>query len=256
MAFLQFLTLIYCIKDGKQIRPFVLYLDYDDRSCYCQAMSFASSSITSSEGGESRRLKGQSSRTTILLTAAKLATTKGLAGLSIGDLASEVGMSKSGLYAHFKSKEELELATIETAAVIFDSEVLQPALRAHAGTERLKALASSFLSHIERRVFPGGCFFSAVAAELDTRPGPARDRVVEVLGNWLALLRQCILEAQDLGEIDPHTEVAQAVFEIEAMLLAGNFLFVMMDDPIHLTQARRGVENVLGRLAVTESKKK
>ena len=93
------------------------------------------------------------------------------------DLAAEVGMSKSGLYAHFKSKEELELATIATAAAIFDSEVLQPATPVPAGIERLKALANSFLSHLERRVFPGGCFFAAVAAELDTRPGPARDRV-------------------------------------------------------------------------------
>ena len=214
-------------------------------------MSVDSSSKISLEGGESRHSKGQSSRTTILLAATKLATTKGLTGLSIGDLAAEVGMSKSGLYAHFKSKEELELATIETAATIFDSEVLQPAMRARAGTERLRVLASSFLSHLERRVFPGGCFFASVAAELDTRPGPARDRVVEVLGQWLALLSQCILEAQDLGEIDPNAEVAQAVFEIEAMLLAANFLFVMMNDPIHLTQARRGVENVLARLAVS-----
>ncbi len=213
-------------------------------------MSVDSLSMISSESDEPRRSKGQSSRTTILLTAAKLATTKGLTGLSLGDLATEIGMSKSGLYAHFKSKEELELATIETAAVIFDSEVLQPAMKAQAGTERLKTLASSFLSHLERRVFPGGCFFASVAAELDTRPGPARDRVVEILGNWLALLRQCILEAQDLGEIDPNTEVDQAVFEIESMLLAGNFLFVMMNDPIHLTQARRGVENVLARLTV------
>src|SRR5689334_14279217 len=89
---------------------------------------------------EPRPSKGQASRATILLTAAKLATLKGLDGLSIGDLAAEVGMSKSGLYAHFKSKEELELATIETAAAIFDSEVLQPAVKAHAGTERLLAL--------------------------------------------------------------------------------------------------------------------
>lgn len=217
-------------------------------------MKVASSLKNSSEDGESRQSKGQDSRTTILLTAAKLATTKGLAGLSIGDLAAEVGMSKSGLYAHFKSKEELELATIETAAVIFDREVLQPALRAPAGIERLKALVSSFLAHLERRVFPGGCFFSAVAAELDTRPGPARDRVVEIVGNWLALLSQCMLEAQDLGELNPLAEVDQAVFEIEAMLLAANFLFVMKNDPIHLTQGRRGVENVLARLAVsTES---
>jgi AcrR family transcriptional regulator len=219
-------------------------------------MSVESSKISASSG-KPHRPKGQSSRTTILLAAAKLATMKGLTGLSLNDLAVEVGMSKSGLYAHFKSKEELELATIEMAAVIFAGEVLQPAMNAPAGTKRLKVLVNSFLSHLERRVFPGGCFFSAVAAELDTRPGLARDRVVEVLGNWLTLLRQCILEAQDLKEIDPNAEVTQAVFEIEAMLLAANFLFVMMNDPIHLIQGRRGIENVLSQLAVsTESKQK
>ncbi len=219
-------------------------------------MSLASSSKPNLEGGDPSRSKGQSSRTTILLAAAKLATMKGLTGLSLGDLAAEIGMSKSGLYAHFKSKEELELATIETAAAIFESEVLQPALSAHAGIERLRAVASSFLSHLERRVFPGGCFFASVAAELDTRPGPARDRVVKVLDQWLSLLRQCIIDAQDLGEINPNAEVAQAVFEIEAMLLAANFLFVMMNDPMHLIQARRGVENVLERLAVCAESKK
>jgi AcrR family transcriptional regulator len=212
-------------------------------------MSNISLSKTSSEGSEPRRSKGQTSRETILLTAAKLATIKGLMGLSLGELAAEVGMSKSGLYAHFKDKEELELATIETAAVILNREVLQPAMKAQAGTERLKAVANLFISHLERRVFPGGCFFAAVAAELDTHPGPARDRVVEVLDKWLILLRQCILDAQTFGEIDSKADVAQAVFEIEAMLLAGNFLFVMRNDPIHLTQAREGVENVLARLA-------
>src|SRR5262245_62496893 len=102
------------------------------------------------DAGEPRRSKGQVSRTTILLAAAKLATTKGLDGLSIGDLAAEVGMSKSGLYAHFKSKEELELATIATAAAIFDREVLQPVTRAPAGIERLRTLVNSFLSYLER----------------------------------------------------------------------------------------------------------
>src|SRR5215831_14608885 len=209
------------------------------------------------DDGDSGPSKGQASRENILRTAAKLATTKGLDGLSIGDLAAAVGMSKSGLYAHFKSKEELELATIETAAAIFDREVLQPAAGAHAGTGRLVALVEAFLSHVERRVFPGGCFFAAVASELDTRPGPARDRVVEVLDRWLSLLRQCILDAQASGEIDPRAEVAQAVFEIQAMLLAGNYQFVMTNDPVRLSQARKGVGHVLTRLAVKgESKKK
>src|SRR5262244_3235532 len=106
------------------------------------------------QGDEHRLSKGQASRDTILRTAAKLATTRGLDGLSIGDLAAEVGMSKSGLYAHFKSKEELELATIEIAAAIFDREVVQPVTQAPAGTARLQALVNSFLSYLERRVFP------------------------------------------------------------------------------------------------------
>jgi AcrR family transcriptional regulator len=203
-----------------------------------------------------RPSKGEASRATILLTAAKLATTRGLDGLSIGDLAAEVGMSKSGLYAHFKSKEELELATIETAAAIFDSEVLQPAALAHAGTERLGALVDAFLSHLERRIFPGGCFFAAVAAELDTRPGPARDQVVRVLDQWQSLLTRCIRDAQASGDIDPKADVPQAAFEIQAMLLAGNYQFVMTNDPVRLSQARKGVEHVLTRLAVKEESKK
>jgi AcrR family transcriptional regulator len=206
--------------------------------------------------GRKPRADGVESRRAILHAAADLATTRGLEGFSIGELAEHIGMSKSGLYAHFKSKEELELATIETAAAVFDREVLQPAARARAGTERLGALVDAFLSHLERRVFPGGCFFAAVASELDTRPGPARDRVVEVLDKWLSLLRQCILDAQASGEIDPKAEVAQAAFEIQAMLLAGNFQFVMTNDPIRLTQAREGVEHVLARLAVRGQPKK
>jgi AcrR family transcriptional regulator len=219
-------------------------------------MSTDFSKKTDSEHAERHLTKGQASRDTILRTAAMLATTKGLNGLSIGDLAAEVGMSKSGLYAHFKSKEELELATIATAAAIFDSDVLQPVAQVPAGIARLKSLTDSFLSHLERKVFPGGCFFAAVAAELDTRPGPARDRVSEVLGSWFSLLRQCILDAQALGEIDLSAEANQVVFEVQAMLVAANFLFVMSNDPIKLAQARTGVENVLARVAPAEPKKK
>jgi AcrR family transcriptional regulator len=171
-------------------------------------------------------------------------------------LAAEVGMSKSGLYAHFKSKEDLELATIETAADIFDREVLHPASQAPSGARQLRALVGSYLAHLERRVFPGGCFFVAVGTELDTRPGLARDRVVDVQRRWLAVLRKCFLDAQAAGEIDPVADVAQAVFETQAMLLAANFLFLMTNDPAPLTQARRGADNVLARLTVNPTSKK
>jgi AcrR family transcriptional regulator len=198
--------------------------------------------------------KGDTSRTAILLTAARLATTRGLEGLSIGDLAAEVGMSKSGLYAHFKSKEELELATIETATGIFAEEVLQPAMKAPEGVARLRALVDAFLDHLKRRVFPGGCFFAAVAMELDTRPGPARDRVEGMLENWLDLLAQCLRDGTAAGEIDSGADVMQGVYEIESMLFMANLLFVMKNDPGALKRARTGVDHVLARLGARTAK--
>src|SRR5437763_14494702 len=107
--------------------------------------------------GRKPRADGVESRRTILLAAAELATTRGLEGLSIGDLAQHIGMSKSGLYAHFKSKEELELATIETAAELFESDVIEKVPESLGGLARVSALTDAFLGHLARRIFPGGC---------------------------------------------------------------------------------------------------
>jgi AcrR family transcriptional regulator len=123
-----------------------------------------------------QRSDGLRSRAAILREAARLATVEGIEGLSIGDLAEAVGMSKSGLFAHFRSKEELQLATIETADTIFQAEVVDPALTIGPGLGRLRALCEAFLLHLENGVFPGGCFFASVAAEIDTHPGPGPDR--------------------------------------------------------------------------------
>lgn len=193
--------------------------------------------------------KGERSRAAILTAAASLATTHGLHGLSIGDLAGHLNMSKSGLYAHFKSKEELELATIDTAAAIFEREVLAPAAAAPAGVRQLRALVEKFLDHLESRVFPGGCFFAAVAAELDTRPGPTRDRVAGILADWVALLARCLQEAKANGEIDRRTDIPQTVFEAQSMLVAANFMFVMSNDPAPIHRARKGIDHLLARLA-------
>lgn len=200
--------------------------------------------------------KAQFGRAAILLAAVKLAAMKGLANVSLGDLAAEIGMSKSGLYAHFKTREELEQATVETAIAILNKEVLQPAMKARPGTERLRVLVQAFLSYLERKVFPRGCFIAAVALELEARPGKACDLVAGVLEQWIALLRQCIEEGQTLGEIDPQASVTQVAFEIQAMMFTSNFLFVMSDDVSKLLQARTGVENVLTRIAVSDKLKK
>src|SRR5262245_2029781 len=118
-----------------------------------------------------RRSDGERSRSAILREAAQLATVEGLDGLSISRLADAVGMSKSGLFAHFGSKEELQLATIEAARAVFVEQVIEPASAAPPGLERLRQLAENFLRHVEGSVFLGGCFFASVAAEMDTRPG-------------------------------------------------------------------------------------
>jgi AcrR family transcriptional regulator len=220
-----------------------------DRSCYCQLVRVKYSPAAARTAQDRSSPKGERSRAAILTAAASLATTHGLHGLSIGQLAGHLQMSKSGLYAHFKSKEDLELATIDTAAEIFRGEVLDPASSAPAGLRRLRALADAFIDHLERRVFPGGCFFAAVAAELDTQPGPTRDRVARVLSDWLALLTRCLEEARDAGEIDRKVDIPQAVFEADSMLIAANFMFVMSNDPAPLARARKGINNLLSRLA-------
>ena len=124
--------------------------------------------------GRRPRADGERTRSAILRAAASLATVDGLEGLSIGHLAAAIGMSKSGLYAHFGSKQELQLATVQEAGRIFASEVVQPALAAPAGLAQLAAVCEAFFEHLQRRTFPGGCFFASAALEMGTRPGPVR----------------------------------------------------------------------------------
>src|ERR1041384_3558454 len=126
-----------------------------------------------------RRSDGERSRNAILREAAQLATVVGIDGLSIGRLADAVGMSKSGLFAHFGSKEELQVATVEAASALFTEQVIEPAHGAPTGLERLRQLTDNFLRYVEG-VYPGGCFFASIAAEMDTRPGPVRDLAVRL----------------------------------------------------------------------------
>jgi AcrR family transcriptional regulator len=193
-----------------------------------------------------RRSDGERSRETILRGAANLATIDGLNGLSIGDLAAHIGMSKSGLYAHFGSKEELQLATVKTAREIFDAEIVEPTQAIVDPLERLQALCEGFLSYLERRVFPGGCFFASAAAELDTHPGPVKDEIASVQEHWLNQLQQLIREAQRTGSLDAAEDPTQLAFELEAYLLMANNTFVLNNDPTALRQARTAIRNRLG----------
>jgi AcrR family transcriptional regulator len=193
------------------------------------------------------RADGERSRRTILRAATNLATVEGLEGLSIGNLAAHTGMSKSGLYAHFGSKEELQLATVATAREIFDAEIVEPAAAIADPLERLRALCDGFLSHLERRVFPGGCFFASTTAEFASRPGPVRDAILAVQGHWMETLERLIEDAQRAGSLDAGEDAPQLAFELEAFLLMGNATFVLDGDPTHLRQARTAIAGRLSR---------
>jgi AcrR family transcriptional regulator len=199
--------------------------------------------------GRKPRADGVESRRTILLAAAELATTRGLEGLSIGELAQHIGMSKSGLYAHFKSKEELELATIETAAEIFARDVLGPAGESPGGLPRVLALGEAFLRHLERRAFPGGCFFATVAVQLASRPGRPHDRVMAMQRRWLEQFAEALGQAVAGGELPRDTDIDQLVFEITAMLVRANFSWVVTGETRVLERARIGIRHVLERVA-------
>jgi AcrR family transcriptional regulator len=190
--------------------------------------------------------KGQRSRQTILDAAAKLATVEGLEGLSIAGLADHIGMSKSGLYAHFGSKEELQLAAIETASGIFDAEVIAPTASAKTPLEKLNLLCEQFLSHVERRVFPGGCFFASAAAEFDTHPGPVRERIAEFQRGWNDLLAQLVRDAQANGDLVPE-DADQLVFELNGHLLMANMAFLLYGTTQPIDRARNAIAARLAR---------
>jgi AcrR family transcriptional regulator len=185
--------------------------------------------------------QGARTRQSILGAAADLASVEGLAGLSIGRLAAELGMSKSGLFAHFGSKEQLQLATIESARHVYVEEVIRPGLAADRGVRRVSALCSAFLSYVERGVFKGGCFFAAAMAEFDARPGPVRDVIAEMQRRWMGTLEQAVAGAVECGELAAGTDPGQLAFELEAALLSANWYYHLHGDRDFFDRARLAV---------------
>lgn len=197
-------------------------------------------------GQRQPRADGERTRSAILRTAASLATVEGLEGLSIGNLAAATGISKSGLYAHFGSKQELQLATVEEAERILDAEVVQPALGAQPGLAQLAALCEAFLNYLRRRVFPGGCFFAATALEMGTRPGPVKERIAAFQDEFVGLLRDIAATAVEQHELPVSEDPDRLAFELHATLLAADARFVLHDDPAVLDLARQIVRRRLG----------
>ena len=198
---------------------------------------------------DGRRLRGARTRQAILSHAARVASAEGLEAVSLQRLASDLGISKSGLFAHFGSKEELQLATVDEAARVFTEEVLKPGLSVPVGVGRLWGLCDAHLSYVERKVFPGGCFFEAAAAEFDSRPGPVRDAIAEKVGYWVESLARATREAQSAGEVLPDVDPDQLAWELSSLVSGANTSHVMNGGPLAFQRARRAIRDRLSRVA-------
>ena len=194
-----------------------------------------------------RRSDGEQTHAAILDAAMRLASIEGLGSLTIGRLARELGVSKSGVFAHFKSKQRLQQETIEAATEVFEREVFAPGMAAPEGRARIEGLCESYLSYVERGVFPGGCFFAQLLAEFDAPSGPIHDEVVAGQEGWLALLEGQIEVAKREGELDPATDSAQLAFELYGPLELANYLATLNRDPSITDRGRGAVRAALGR---------
>jgi AcrR family transcriptional regulator len=192
--------------------------------------------VTSGQTG-----KGADTRAAILDRAVDLASVEGLEGLTIGRLAAELEMSKSGLFAHFGSKQELQLAAVDAAARRFSAAVIEPALAAADGAPRLRAMADSYMAYLEGDAYSGGCFWGATSAEYDDRPGPVRDAIAAALDAWLGELER---QARIAGSPQP----ARFAFELYAVVMGANSRFRLGGDRIVFDYARATIDRLLGDL--------
>lgn len=185
--------------------------------------------------------KGERTRESILRVAVDLASVEGLEGLTIGRLSDELKMSKSGLFAHFGSKEDLQLATVAAAREIFTERVIRPALAAPAGVPRLWALCDSWLHYVEGKVFRGGCFFAAASFEFDSRSGPVRDAIAAAMKEWLGILSRAVEGGKKQKHLKASVDPHQFAFEIYSLAIGAHWGFQLLEDKKALEQVRSSI---------------
>jgi len=186
------------------------------------------------------------SRAAVLDAAVRTASVEGLDGLTIGRLAEDLDMSKSGLFGLFGSKLDLQLATLEAGNDLFLAEVWLPVEDVPAGRTRLLALCDRWISFHERGVLPGGCFMTMAAVEWDARPGPVRDQVQRAMARWLKLLSREVALAADAGELAPTLDAADVAFQLNALASAASWGYKLSGDTSALARARRCMRALLG----------
>jgi AcrR family transcriptional regulator len=200
-----------------------------------------------------RQARGLRTREAILARAVDIASVHGLEGLTVGSLAEQLHMSKSGLFAHFGSKEDLQLATVEKARQIFINRVSIPAIRAPKGMPRLWGLVEHWFGLVEKHVFRGGCFFSAASFEFDSRRGVVRDRIAAIMHEWIGVLSRAVYEAQKAGHIDPKVDPTRLAFEIHALAMGAHWAHQLLDDKQAYSRARTTVLDKLRSVATPAS---
>ena len=200
-----------------------------------------------------KQAKGDRTREAILARAVDIASAQGLEGLTVGSLAEQLGMSKSGLFAHFGSKEELQLATVEAARLVFIEKVTLPAIAAPKGMPRLWALLDRWLVLVEKRVFEGGCFFTAASFEFDGRLGVVRDRIAAIMHEWIACITGAVKKAQEAGHLDPKLDATRLAFEFHAIAIGAHWAHQLLEDKQAYSRARLMVLEKLRSIATPQS---
>ncbi|MGV9877860.1 TetR/AcrR family transcriptional regulator [Streptomyces sp. NPDC003006] len=180
---------------------------------------------------DGRVQRGNQTRRLVLRRTVDIASVEGLEALSLGRIATELKLSKSGVFALFGSKEELQLATVRAAGRIFLDAVVEPARQVPPGIGRVERLCAGWLEYSERRVFPGGCFFYGAIAEFDAREGAVHDALVRANRDWTAQVEGCLAEALDSGGLRPGTDVRQLAFEFISVMETANAHSVLHGEP-------------------------
>jgi len=197
--------------------------------------------------------RGLRTREAILASAVDIASVNGLDGLTVGSLATQLRMSKSGLFAHFGSKEELQLATIEVARQIFIEKVTRPAIAAPRGMPRLWGLINQWLILVEKRIFSGGCFFSAASFEFDSKRGVVHDRIAAIMREWMDVLTRAVEQAQKAGHIDAKVNSTRLAYEIHGAAMGAHWANQLLDDKQAYSRARSIVLEKLRSVATPAS---
>jgi len=212
-------------------------------------------SVETADRADGRRVRGDRTRRAILAKAVDIASAEGLEGLSIGGLATELGVSKSGLFAHFGSKQELQLEAIEMASEIFEEEVWLPVADFEPGIVRLAALMDSWLAYFRKGVFSGGCFFSNAHHEYDGRPGPLRDEIAKQKRRWTDAIVAHVRASQKRGQLRSDVEPEQLAFELDAAGVLANSLWQLNRDERGFDRASTAIRNRLAAAATASGRR-